>query len=110
MHLYLHVPFCARRCSYCDFAIAVRRTIPAEAYVDTVLKEWKQWLSHPAWGQSAAIETIYFGGGTPSLLPAQSLQRVLDRLRQDRPVSPEAEITLEANPDDVTPEAARAWR
>ncbi len=110
MHLYLHVPFCARRCSYCDFAIAVRRTIPSEAYVESVLKEWEHWLPHPAWGNSPTLETIYFGGGTPSLLSSGALSRILDRVRQQRPVSAEAEITLEANPDDVTPDAARAWR
>jgi oxygen-independent coproporphyrinogen-3 oxidase len=110
MHLYLHVPFCARRCSYCDFAIAVRREVPSEAYVSTVLREWALWQSDPAWQQSSDIRTVYFGGGTPSRLSADAIGRLLERIGSDRPVSADAEITLEANPDDVTLGAAAAWR
>ncbi len=109
MHLYLHVPFCARRCSYCDFAIAVRRAVPTDAYVDAVTREWQAWQSHPAWGDSPTIDTIYFGGGTPSRLAPEGLARLLDRIRADRTVVSDAEVTLEANPDDVTPAAAAAW-
>ncbi len=108
MHLYLHVPFCARRCSYCDFAIAVRRTVPARAYADLVIREWQAWQASPAW--DGDIETIYFGGGTPSLLDPAELERMLEAFRHQRPVAAAAEITLEANPDDVSPERARAWR
>ena len=110
MHLYFHVPFCARRCSYCDFAIAVRRETPSDAYVDTVLREWTAWLEHPVWAESPAVRTIYFGGGTPSRLAPAGIAAILSRVRADRPVEPDAEVTLEANPDDVTPAAAEAWR
>jgi oxygen-independent coproporphyrinogen-3 oxidase len=110
MHIYLHVPFCARRCSYCDFAIAVRREIPSEAYVSAVLHEWGLWQLEPVWQESLEIPTIYFGGGTPSRISPGAIGRLLDRIGHDRQVQPDAEITLEANPDDVTPEAARAWR
>lgn len=110
MHVYFHVPFCARRCSYCDFAIAVRRETPSAAYVGTVLREWAAWLEHPVWAESPAVRTIYFGGGTPSRLDPADIAAILSRIRTDRPVEPEAEVTLEANPDDVTPAAARAWR
>jgi oxygen-independent coproporphyrinogen-3 oxidase len=110
MHLYLHVPFCARRCTYCDFAIAVRRETPAALYIAAVLGEWAQRRAHPAWTQSPRIDSIYFGGGTPSRLPAEAIAALLARLQTDRPLAPGAEITLEANPDDVTPVAARAWR
>lgn len=110
MHLYLHVPFCARRCAYCDFAIAVRRVVPAETYTDLLLQEWAGWQGHEAWHASPQIHTIYFGGGTPSLLPPDSLGRLLDRIRTDRPLDPDAEITLEANPEDVTAPTAAAWR
>jgi oxygen-independent coproporphyrinogen-3 oxidase len=109
VHLYIHVPFCARRCSYCDFAIAVRRQVPSRAYADLVLKEWTSWQSHPAWQFGATIETIYFGGGTPSLLDPDDLERILDALRTSRAVAHAAELTLEANPDDVTPDRARRW-
>jgi len=109
VHLYIHVPFCARRCSYCDFAIAVRRVVPSQAFEDAILREWTGWQQHPAWQESPALETIYFGGGTPSRLGTAQLAALLHRFRQDRMVDPDAEITLEANPDDVTPSAAAAW-
>jgi len=106
VHLYLHVPFCQRRCSYCDFSIAVRKRIPVREYVDVVLQEAGQV------GQ-AGFETIYFGGGTPSLLPPAGIATLLEKLRPRtthdvrRTV---AEVTLEANPEDVTPENAKGWR
>lgn len=110
MHLYLHVPFCARRCSYCDFAIAVRRSVPSAAYADAVLREWAEWQRHEIWSGSSDIATVYFGGGTPSRLEPGAIGRILDRIAADRPVAADAEITLEANPEDVTPAAAGAWR
>ncbi len=110
MHLYLHVPFCTRRCSYCDFAIAVRRTVPSEAYAEAVLAEWSGWQGSSAWKESPEVHTIYFGGGTPSRLAPPSLASILDRIRGDRPVTAAAEVTLEANPEDVSAATARAWR
>lgn len=109
MHLYVHVPFCARRCSYCDFAIAVRREVPSQKFVDAVLAEWRGWQRHPAWVDSPSLATIYLGGGTPSHLDATEVARLLDSIRGDRPVDPNAEITLETNPEDVTPANAAAW-
>src|SRR4029077_9333571 len=69
-HLYLHVPFCQRRCSYCDFSIAVRKRIPVRDYLDVVLREAEQ-AGH------AEFETIYLGGGTPSLLPPEAISELL---------------------------------
>jgi oxygen-independent coproporphyrinogen-3 oxidase len=109
VHLYLHVPFCARRCSYCDFAIAVRRDVPSEAYVRAVLREWEGWQDHESWVGSEVVDTIYFGGGTPSRLDPRGIASVLQRLAASRRVSPVAEVTLEANPDDVNPERAGVW-
>jgi oxygen-independent coproporphyrinogen-3 oxidase len=110
MHVYLHVPFCARRCSYCDFAIAVRREVPSEAYVRAVLQEWADRQGDEAWTQAPSIETVYFGGGTPSRIPADAVAMVLERIAQDRTIAANAEITLEANPDDVNDSIATAWR
>jgi oxygen-independent coproporphyrinogen-3 oxidase len=110
VHLYFHVPFCARRCSYCDFAIAVRREVPSASYAEVVLREWSAWLAQPVWDVAPLVETIYFGGGTPSRLAPAAIAALLDRIQADRSVAHHAEITLEANPDDVTREAARAWR
>jgi oxygen-independent coproporphyrinogen-3 oxidase len=109
VHLYVHVPFCARRCSYCDFAIAVRREVPSRAFAEAVLREWEGWQSHPSWSTGPALDTIYFGGGTPSRLAPEALTALLDRFRADRDVAPGAEVTLEANPDDVSAATADAW-
>jgi oxygen-independent coproporphyrinogen III oxidase len=110
VHLYFHVPFCARRCSYCDFAIAVRREVPSKAYVAAVLAEWRLWQAEPAWAASPEVHTIYFGGGTPSRLAPSCVRELLEGIGQDRAIAPGAEITLEANPEDVTSETAALWR
>jgi putative oxygen-independent coproporphyrinogen III oxidase len=107
-HLYVHVPFCARRCAYCDFSIAVRRRIPAEQYVAAITAELDRL------GPLGPLETVYLGGGTPSLLPPEAiaalLQDVVDHTPSPGAFDGAGEITLEANPEDVTPERARAWR
>src|SRR5882724_4397813 len=100
MHLYIHVPFCARRCSYCDFAIAVRRDVPSRRFVETVLHEWAGWQTHQVWEASPEVQTVYFGGGTPSRLDPGGISDLLTGIRRSRPVAPGAEVTLEANPDD----------
>jgi oxygen-independent coproporphyrinogen-3 oxidase len=111
MHLYVHVPFCARRCSYCDFAIAVRRQMPSKAFVDAVLLEHALFVLMEGLTETP-IETLYFGGGTPSHLDPEELQRLVRGLLKVPYLSPRTaprETTLEANPDDVTPERAAAW-
>jgi len=105
-HVYVHVPFCARRCSYCDFAIAVRRSVPVDDFVETLDRE----LALRAVGVSRSVETIYLGGGTPSRLGPDGVRRVLDVVRSRFAPVPDAEITIEANPEDVTLEVARAWQ
>jgi len=110
VHVYFHVPFCARRCSYCDFAIAVRRDVPSGAYADAALLEWAEWQCHQIWAESGRVESVYFGGGTPSRLEPGAIARILDRIAADRVIAPAAEVTLEANPDDITLDAVRAWR
>jgi len=104
VHLYVHVPFCQRRCSYCDFSIAIRKQIPAREYVDVILKEAGSLVARE-W------ETIYFGGGTPSLLPTEQIAELLHELTsQCRMPHAAREITIEANPEDVTAESARSWK
>lgn len=110
MHVYVHVPFCARRCSYCDFAIAVRRDVPSRRFVETVAQEWDGWQRHEVWETSPRVETVYFGGGTPSRLDPAGIGQLLEAIRVGRPMDAAAEVTLEANPDDVTRVAAQAWR
>lgn len=106
-HVYVHVPFCARRCSYCDFSIAVRRDVPVEEYVGALDAEL-----HTRFGDAAGheVDTIYFGGGTPSRLGGAGLARALSSVAQRFPPAPGAEITVEANPEDLSPENASAWR
>jgi len=112
-HLYVHVPFCVRRCSYCDFSIAVRKRIPTNEYVNAVLTEMRSADPGPA-ARGGPISTIYFGGGTPSLLPPEAITTLVDKLLRSADPGPAArggqEVTLEANPEDVTPDHAKAWR
>ena len=110
MHIYIHVPFCARRCSYCDFAIAVRRETPDAQFVDAISREWRGWIAGQDSAAADPIDTLYFGGGTPSRLEPSSIARLIQLVGSDRVLAPDAEVTLEANPDDVTPERAVAWR
>lgn len=109
MHLYVHVPFCARRCSYCDFAIAVRREVPSTVYVDTVLAEWRMWRESGLGPSFESLATLYFGGGTPSLLASGEMERLIGTILDDSPLVVGAEVTLEANPDDVTSKRVEAW-
>jgi oxygen-independent coproporphyrinogen III oxidase len=110
VHLYIHVPFCARRCSYCDFAIAVRRDVPSDRFAELVLREWAGWQAHPVWGRSPPISTLYFGGGTPSRLAPEAVARIIEQVWTDRGLERGAEITLEANPDDIAPGVVEGWR
>ena len=105
-HVYVHVPFCARRCSYCDFAIAVRRSVPVDDFVDALDRE----LALRGEYVAGSVDTIYLGGGTPSRLGPNGVRRVLDLVRSRFSPAPGAEVTIEANPDDVTPRDAEQWR
>lgn len=100
-HLYVHLPFCAHRCGYCDFVTAVGRLDEHDAYVDALLAE----LDGERWRLSApAVETAFLGGGTPTFTSAAALARVLGAL-------PEVEeLTVEANPETVTPALAALLR
>jgi putative oxygen-independent coproporphyrinogen III oxidase len=106
-HLYVHVPFCARRCAYCDFSIAVRRDVPVADYVDGIRRELEL-RGRTADGME--LDTLYLGGGTPSRLGGDGISELLSTIREHAHWSDSAEVTLEANPDDVTGENARQWR
>jgi oxygen-independent coproporphyrinogen-3 oxidase len=109
MHLYIHVPFCARKCSYCDFAIAVRSRIPEREFVAAIVAEWHQRRREPAVASAPSLATLYFGGGTPSRLGGWALAELIERITADVPLAPGAEVTVEANPDDITAGLAAAW-
>jgi oxygen-independent coproporphyrinogen-3 oxidase len=106
-HLYVHVPFCARRCSYCDFSIAVRRDVPVADYVDGIRREL---VLRGRTGDRMELDTLYLGGGTPSRLGGAGVAHLLATIRDHAHWNDSAEVTLEANPDDVTAESARGWR
>lgn len=96
--LYVHFPYCARRCDYCDFTLTTPRQIPAARYTDALLAELALRLQAlPV----TALKTLYVGGGTPSLWPEEELARFLDGVRERAPLRAGAELTLEANPDEV---------
>lgn len=106
-HAYVHVPFCARRCSYCDFSIAVRRIVPVDDYLAGLAGELA--VRYPRGAAPWTLDTLYFGGGTPSRLGGEGVARMIDVVREHAELMPGAEVTLEANPDDVTPAAVHAW-
>ncbi len=99
-HLYVHLPFCAHRCGYCDFVTVTGRDGLHGAYVDALLRELE--LEHAL--LAPELETIFLGGGTPTFTALAELVRLLEAL------PPAAEVTVEANPETVTPELARALR
>lgn len=96
LSLYVHIPWCVRKCPYCDFnSHAVRDELPEAAYIDTVLAD----LRHEArWAQGREIQSIFIGGGTPSLFSAQSIAKLLDSANRIVPFASDIEITMEANP------------
>ena len=98
--LYLHIPFCKQACNYCDFHFSTSLGLKGQ-FVEALIKEMtlrRAYLPDPA----APLETIYFGGGTPSLLTGEELARIFAAIQENFAVAPQAEITLEANPDDLT--------
>jgi len=97
--LYIHIPWCIRKCPYCDFnSHEARGPLPERAYVDALLADLEQDLPR-VWGRR--IDSVFMGGGTPSLLSAEALDRLLSGLRARLPLRPDVEITLEANPGAV---------
>jgi len=105
--VYIHVPFCRSRCSYCDFATGTYEGALAEAYVRALAREVAAF--DPA-GAALEIDTVYFGGGTPSLLTAAQLAHILEAVRRRFRFSAGAEVTLELNPGTVTPHSLRELR
>ncbi len=106
--IYLHIPFCRQACNYCNFHFSTSLHYK-NAFLQALLKEIELQATSN-YLQSHTVETIYFGGGTPSLLQIDELALVMDALHQWYNIQPTAEITLEANPDDVTGEKLAGWK
>ena len=102
LSLYIHLPWCVKKCPYCDFNSHAAQSLPEAAYIDALLLDLERALPD-IWGRR--IHTVFFGGGTPSLFSAEGIDRILTGIRTLTQLMPGAEITLEANPGTV--EAAR---
>jgi len=106
--VYVHAPFCARRCFYCDFAVKVRRTGDAPTWAAALAAEIRI-LAEAGVAPAPRLATLYVGGGTPSLLGPEAMRLLREVLGEDRLADPSLEWTSEANPESLTPEVARGW-
>ena len=104
--IYIHIPFCAKKCAYCDF-YSVTDTEKYGAYADALIAQIKSFKQA---GKNHVVDSIYIGGGTPSVLAAEDIQRILAALRSSFHVSDEAEITIEANPGTLDVGKLSAYR
>ena len=105
--IYIHVPFCARKCAYCDFASFAGREDAWEDYFAALHAEMDAWADRL---RAYEARSVFFGGGTPSLVPAEYISGALDQLRRLLPFAPDCEITLEANPGTLTADKLEAYR
>lgn len=107
LSLYFHIPFCKKKCSYCHFYVLPEKDHLKKQLMHGLKLEWDSWLTHL---QGKQIETIYFGGGTPSLLGPHYIKEILGWIKESLPFSHNSiEITLEVNPEDVTLELMSAY-
>lgn len=107
--LYIHIPFCASKCAYCDFASFPGREDTWAHYLH-VLKDEIRWWSKTGKMADYEVNTLFVGGGTPSLLPAEMMGEIMETLRNLAVFAPDAEISMEANPGTLTPEKLAAYR
>jgi len=106
MGIYIHIPFCVKKCSYCDFLSAPAEADTIKAYVEAIILEIK--ASHTE--IVVPVPTIFFGGGTPSIIEPQYIVRILEAIRDQFEVEPEAEITIECNPGTVSLKKLLAYK
>jgi len=108
LSLYVHIPWCLRKCPYCDFnSHEKREELPEAEYVDALVADLEATLPR-VWGRR--LSTIFIGGGTPSLFAPAAIDRLLTAVRTRIPVDPSAEITMEANPGTFERERFRGYR
>src|SRR5436190_1918808 len=96
--IYIHIPFCRSHCSYCDFATGMYEGELADRYVNSLIREITDW--HEV-GSPSEVDTIYFGGGTPSLLTPSQIERILKAVHDHFQVVDGAEVTMEMNPASI---------
>ena len=107
LELYIHIPFCIRKCAYCDFLSGQRNAEEIENYVEALISEIK---TYQAMSLNEIVRTVFLGGGTPSILSGSQMKRIFQALRETFDISETAEITVEANPGTVTYEKLTAYR
>lgn len=107
LSLYIHIPFCVRKCHYCDFLSAPYEEETRQEYVEALCIEIVQ---RAKLYKERTVDTIFFGGGTPSLLSAKQMGEIMDTVRQEFQVLPEAEISMEVNPGTVDREKLKAYK
>src|ERR1043165_4036931 len=98
--IYLHIPFCKQACHYCDFHFSTSLKLKDDL-LNALLKEIELQKDYFGTISSEQIKSIYFGGGTPSLLSGDEIKKIIDEIKKHFSVLPKTEITLEANPDDL---------
>jgi oxygen-independent coproporphyrinogen-3 oxidase len=103
--IYVHFPFCVHRCFYCDFNLITPQIIPQRRYTDAILRE----LNMRAPMLNGEAQSLYFGGGTPSLWEPELMAEVIAEAREAPGLLPHAEVTLEANPSDIDPSRCKQW-
>ena len=106
LELYFHIPFCIKKCEYCDFLSGPATRTRQEDYIYALLREMKT-ISEK---EKRSVDTIFIGGGTPSVPDWDVMEKFLKGMREDFNVSPDAEITIEANPGTLTPEKLQLYR
>ena len=106
LSIYIHIPFCVRKCLYCDFLSAPSGRKEMESYVNLLLREIEK--QSIFYGDHTVI-SIFLGGGTPSLLSGGEVERILARIRKNFIMAPDVEITMECNPGTVTPEKMESY-
>lgn len=107
--VYVHAPFCARRCGYCDFAVTVRRTGDVEGWAEALGRELALVRREGLFAPAATVGSLYVGGGTPSLLGPDAMAALADVLGRERLSAPDLEWTAEANPESFTEAVAAGW-
>ncbi len=106
--VYVHIPFCSRRCDYCDFATWTDREENVQEYIDAVMRQWA--YSYERYGHDQPhITSIFFGGGTPNYIDASHIARIIDGISHTASISNATEITVESNPDHVTQEKMQTY-
>lgn len=106
---YLHIPFCTKRCGYCSFNTAPDAAGAVERFLPALLGEMDL-VAAASWVSGIDLRSIFLGGGTPSLLPAESMARILERLRERFGIAAGAEVTVECNPESVSRERLEGYR